>query len=195
VETTPDMVVNLDGTLSTDIDDGIENYRWNQLEGPPVTFDNPKAAQVKFSAPAAGSYGSNLLFALKVKDKSGLKKSAKCSVFVQPKKTDTSPFTIIPSLNLFQKGSFYQSKASVIVVDKTTEAVVKDVTVKGQWSLPGVVNSDPDDTVIGYTNGVGEAKLDSKRFVDKGTIKFTVIQITKDGKPYTVNIESSLIVE
>jgi hypothetical protein len=194
VEAAPETIVTLDGTLSTDIDDGIDNYRWHQLEGPPVTFDNPKAAQVKFSAPKAGPFGSNMLFALNVKDKGGLKKSAKCSVFVQPKNSEESPFTVTPSLSLFQKGPFYQSKASVTVVDKTTGAVVKDVLVKGHWFLPGV-NSVSGDTVIGYTVGNGEAKLDSERFKDKGTIKFTVIEVSKDGETYEVNIESALMMQ
>ena len=194
VEAASDTIVTLDGTLSTDIDDGIDNYRWHQLEGPPVIFDNPKAAQVKFSAPTAGPYGSNMLFVLKVKDKGGLKKSAKCAVFVQPKKIEDSPFTITPSISLFQKGPFYQSKASVIVEDKATGAVFKDVTVKGEWSLPGT-NLDSSDIVIGSTGGNGEVKLDSERFTDKGTIKFTIIEVSKDGEPYKVNIESTLTMQ
>jgi hypothetical protein len=191
VEATTDTIITLNGTLSTDIDDGIKDYRWCQLEGPPVTFDNPKAAQVNFNAPVAGEYGSNLLFALKVKDKGGLKKSAKCSVFVKPTNSHVSPFTITSVLNLFQKGTYYQSKASVFVVDKATGAVVKDVEVKGHWSLPGVF-SESDDTVIGYTSGAGEAKLDSERFTEKGTIKFTVTHVSKDGQQYEVNTESTL---
>ena len=191
VEATTDTIITLNGTLSTDIDDGIKDYRWCQLEGPPVTFDNPKAAKVNFNAPVAGEYGSNLLFALKVKDKGGLKKSAKCSVFVQPTNSHASPFTITSVLNLFQKGPYYQSKASVFVVDKATGAVVKDVEVKGHWSLPGVF-SESDATVIGYTSGAGEAKLDSERFTEKGTIKFTVTHVSKDGQQYEVNTESTL---
>ena len=54
----------------------------------------------------------------------------------------------------------------MFVVDNATGAVVKDVEVKGHWSLPGVF-SESDATVIGYTSGAGEAKLDSERFTDK----------------------------
>ena len=191
VEAVPETVITLDGTLSSDLDDGIDSYRWYQLEGLPVTFDNPKAALVKFTAPATGPYGSNMLFALKVKDKGGLKKSTKCSVFVKPTNSHVSPFTITSVLNLFQKGPYYQSKASVYVLDKATGAVVKDVEVKGHWSLPGVF-SESDDTVIGYTSGAGEAKLDSERFTEKGTIKFTVTHVSKDGQQYEVDTESTL---
>jgi len=79
-------------------------------------------------------------------------------------------------------------------VDNATGAVVKDVEVKGHWSLPGVF-SESDDTVIGYTSGAGEAKLDSERFTDKGTIKFTVTEVSKDGVPHEVNIESNLTMQ
>jgi hypothetical protein len=191
VEATTDTIVTLDGTLSTDIDDGIEDYRWCQLEGPPVTFDNPKAAQVKFNAPAAGQYGSNLLFALKVKDKGGLKKSAKSAVFVQKKDNEPLPFTVTPSLSLFEKGKSYQARASVDMIDELG-AVVKNAEVKGLWSLPG---SNTEYSVIGYTTGAGEAKWDSERFTDKGTIKFTVTQVSVDGKLYEVNIESTLTLQ
>ena len=87
-----------------------------------------------------------MLFALKVKDKGGLKKSAKCAVFVQPENSGSSKFTVLePTISLFQKGSFYQAKASVFVVDSTGGAV-KDVAVKGRWSLPGLDDYD----VSGY---------------------------------------------
>ena len=194
VETSPDTVVTLDGTLSTDIDDGIESYRWHQLEGPPVTFDDPKAAQLKFSAPSSGPYGSNMLFALKVKDKGGLKKSAKCAVFVQPESSGSSKLTVLePIIGLFQKGSFYQAKASVFVVDNTGGAV-KNVTVKGQWSLGGDQNVEIGKPVIGYTNGKGEAKLDSERFKQSGSLYFKVTEISIGEEPITVNTETNIYV-
>ena len=190
VETTQGMVVTLDGTLSTDIDDGIESYRWHQLEGPPVTFDDPKSAQLKFSAPSSGPYGSNMLFALKVKDKGGLKKSAKCAVFVQPESSGLSKLTVLePIISLFQKGSFYQAKASVFVVDSAGDAV-KDVAVKGQWSLPG----GDSYMVSGYTSGAGEAKLDSERFKELGPLSFKVTEISTGIEPIKVDIRSDIIV-
>jgi hypothetical protein len=192
VETSPDTIVTLDGTLSTDIDDGIESYRWHQLEGPPVTFEDPKAAQLKFTAPSSGPYGSNMLFALKVKDKGGLKKSAKCAVFVQPGSSESSPFIVIePTISLFQKGSLYQAKASVVVVDGAG-AAVKNVTVRGQWSLRGDQNVDIGEPAVGYTNGKGEAKLDSERFAVTGTLYFTVTEISTDGNTFLVDTGSNL---
>jgi hypothetical protein len=190
VETSPGAVVTLDGSLSRDIDDGIDSYRWHQLEGPPVTFDDPKAAQLKFSAPSSGPYGSNMLFALKVKDKGGLKKSAKCAVFVQPENNRKPQITVLePVISLFKKGSFYQAKASVFVVDGNGNAL-KDVAVKGRWLLPG----GDDYTVSGYTSGAGEAKLDSERFKEPGTLYFEVIEISTGGEPIKVDTGADITV-
>ena len=191
VEAAPGMDISLDGTLSYDIDGGIESYRWSQLEGPPVTFDNPKAAQVKFSAPTASPYGSNLLFELKVKDGGGLKKSAKCAVFVQETNNEIMPYTVTPTLSFFRKGKSYLARASVIVIDERGKAV-KNAKVKGQWSLPG---SNAEITVVGYTTGAGEVKWDSDRFVDAGYVSFFVIEISKDGISYVVNMETNLVVK
>jgi hypothetical protein len=190
-ETTPGMIVTLDGTLSTDIDDGIESYRWYQLEGPPVTFDNPDAAQVEFSAPGTGPYGTNLLFALKVKDTGGLKRSVECAVFVQAQSNKTLPFTVSsPTLHLFEKGKFQQVRASVVIIDDKG-AVVKGAEVKGKWSLPGF-NTESREIV--YTNGAGEAKWDSDRFSDAGTLYFTAYEISIDGILYKLNIGSSMYI-
>jgi hypothetical protein len=64
--------------------------------------------------------------------------------------------------------------------------------VKGQWSLP-----DGDVyTVSGYTSGAGEAKLDSERFKQSGTLLyFEVIEISIGGNPpIPVNRETSIYV-
>jgi hypothetical protein len=190
VETTPDTTITLDGTLSVDLDDGIEKYRWHQLEGPPVTFDNPESAETNFTAPDSESYGSNMLFELKVEDKSGLKNSAKCAVFVQTENDETLPFTVTPTINLFQKRSFSLAKVYVTVVDEKGKAV-KGAKVKGYWILPG---ANPGDEVIGTTNAKGEVKLDSGRFKDKGELSFTVTEISTDVGTYSVNIETNIIV-
>jgi hypothetical protein len=181
IEAPPLTVVTLDGTLSTDQDDGIDAYRWHQLEGAPVTFDDPKSSQVKFSAPASGPYGSNLLFALSVKDKSGLKKSAKSVVFVPSEITEAAQFRVLEpiTMTLFQKGPFYQAKVSVFVVDDAGIAV-KDVAVEGKWSLP--LPDGGEYAVTAYTSGAGEAKIDSERFKvkDPGEVSFTVTAL--DGR-------------
>jgi hypothetical protein len=94
-EAGPDQTVTegetvlLDGSASTDSDDGIVSYQWNQAEGPPTVIDDPAAVQPHFSAPEVAYDGEPLVFQLTVTDKSGLKSSDKCNVSV--KKASVAP--------------------------------------------------------------------------------------------------------
>jgi hypothetical protein len=55
--------------------------------------------------------------------------------------------------------------------------------VQGQWSLRRDQNIDIGEPVSGYTNGKGEAKLDSARFVETGTLYFKVTEKSNGGEP------------
>ena len=88
-EAGPDQTVTegetvlLDGSASTDSDDGIVSYQWTQAEGIPAVIDDPAAVQPHFSAPEVAYDGEPLIFQLTVTDKSGLKSSDKCNVSVK----------------------------------------------------------------------------------------------------------------
>jgi hypothetical protein len=69
-------VVTLDGSASTDPDDGIKSYRWTQVSGPPATFlTDAGASVVAFGAPDVGPTGASLTFRLTVTDTRGLQNS------------------------------------------------------------------------------------------------------------------------
>jgi hypothetical protein len=84
----PDQTVNegdtvtLDGSNSTDPDDGIGSYLWKQLVGNQVTLSDPSAALPTFTAPDVGMSGESLTFQLTVTDGGGLKSTATCIVNV-----------------------------------------------------------------------------------------------------------------
>jgi len=65
-------VVILDGSASTDPDDGIVAYLWTQAAGPAVTFSDPTAVSPMFVAPDVGLGGAVLEFELSVTDAGGL---------------------------------------------------------------------------------------------------------------------------
>jgi len=114
--------VTLDGSNSSDPDDGIEFYRWKQVTGPSVSLSNPEAVQPTFSAPDVGSDGDSFTFELTVTDYGSLQS------------TDTAIVNVIwlndpPTAN---------AGVDQTVLEKTT------VTLDGSNS------SDPDDGIASY---------------------------------------------
>ena len=65
-------LVTLDGSNSSDVDDGIASYMWEQTDGTPVTLSDPTSSQPSFTAPDVGSDGATLTFQLTVTDGEGL---------------------------------------------------------------------------------------------------------------------------
>jgi hypothetical protein len=74
--------VTLDGSGSTDPDDGIASYEWKQTAGPTATLSAATSAQTTFVAPNVGTTGTSLTFQLTVTDKGGLKSTSNCIVNV-----------------------------------------------------------------------------------------------------------------
>jgi hypothetical protein len=67
-----ETTVTLDGSNSSDPDDGIKSHRWRQVDGPSVSLSDPQAVQPTFTTPnIAGS--TSLKFELAVTDRGGLK--------------------------------------------------------------------------------------------------------------------------
>jgi hypothetical protein len=66
--------VTLDGSNSSDPDDGIESYLWKQIAGQSVSLSDPQAFQPTFTTPSvAGNKSTSLKFELTVTDFGGLR--------------------------------------------------------------------------------------------------------------------------
>jgi hypothetical protein len=117
-----EITVTLDGSNSSDPDDGIESYRWKQVAGPSVSLSDPEAVQPTFLAPNVGPDGVSFTFELTVTDVGGLKAS------------DTAIVNVI-WLN-----------------DPPTASAGADQTVLEQSTvtLDGSESSDPDDGIEAY---------------------------------------------
>jgi hypothetical protein len=117
-----ETTVTLDGSNSSDPDDGIESYLWKQILGPSVSLSDPEAVQPTFLAPNVEPDGVSFTFELTVTDYGGLKAS------------DTTIVNVI-WLN-----------------DPPTANAGADQTVleKSTVTLDGSNSSDPDDGIKSY---------------------------------------------
>lgn len=128
----PGTLNNLDGFYSSDPDDGIASYAWEQTQGPAVTLSDPAAMDPVFVAPSAPG---TLAFRLVVTDKSGLQDSDDCVVVVlssggaTPPPPPPTPTNQPPSAN-----------------------AGRDVSVRSGTTvrLSGSGSTDPDDGIASY---------------------------------------------
>lgn len=75
-----DAPATLDGSGSTDPDNDIVSYQWEQTDGPTVALTNADTATAQFTASVTA--GSTLTFELTVTDAAGLQSSDSCIVTV-----------------------------------------------------------------------------------------------------------------
>ncbi len=87
--------VILDGSESTDPDDGIAFYLWTQSDGPSISLSDETSVQSTFTAPDVGPDGEALTFELTVTDNGGLQATDTCIVNVtwenDPPTADAGP--------------------------------------------------------------------------------------------------------
>jgi hypothetical protein len=130
-------LVMLDGSGSTDPDDGIASYQWKQLGGTPVVLSDLKDAQPTFVAPEGGTSGESLVFQLTVTDVGGLKSKKSCIVNVTwvnapPSAKAGGDQTVVPG--------------SVVALDGSHSTDQDDGIASFQWTQtlgPPVKLSDP----------------------------------------------------
>ena len=114
METTEGTLVTLDGSASTDSDDGIASYLWSQVEGDPVSLSDPTSAVATFIAPKADLNGKNIKLKLTVKDHGGLQGSADSSIYVRQNELSNTP----PVADF----SYSSRKTRVTFIDQSTDS-------------------------------------------------------------------------
>lgn len=177
-------MVTLDGSGSTDPDDGIDTYKWTQKTGTPVILNDPWTAKTTFSAPEVEADGELLAFELTVADKGGLKSTDNCNVKVNQNTYSTSLIDFWVSfltIEFERKGVNYRAKAYVTILDEYL-SFVKGATVTVNWAFNGRQLNGASNV----TNKKGVAKLISSPEKAKSGDIFTVTVtgITKDGYIY-----------
>lgn len=186
METEEGILVTMDGSASSDPDDGIASYQWTQEEGDPVSFSDPTSAVTRFTAPETDPLGKNLKVKLTVKDHGGLQGTAESYIYVMENQLPSLYISDI-TMQLGVKGPNCQAQACVTVIDESG-TIVKDAAVTGNWTLNGKFLN----TVTAATRGVGSAVLNSDRVsaAPGDTFKITITGVVKDG--YTYNSAGSI---
>lgn len=91
--------VALDGSGSTDADDGIEFYFWTQTGGTPVTLSDVTAVQPTFVTPPVDPNGTHLGFLLVVIDRGGLARTDNVRIEVEDNGIDVFSDDVLPTLS------------------------------------------------------------------------------------------------
>jgi hypothetical protein len=118
-------IVNLDGSNSSDPDDVIASYVWEQIAGPGITLSDPTSVQPTFTSPNVGKNGKSLSFQLTVTDSMGLQS------------TDVS-IVNVTWMNSPPKANGGNDKN-------------KKVKEGGKVTLDASNSSDPDDGIVSYS--------------------------------------------
>lgn len=185
--------LTLDGSASSDSDDGIASYLWEQLVGLPEVagIESWNAATTTFHAPLLGYQQSGIVpFKLTVTDLSGAKSSADCSIFIHD---ITRPLINVP-VDLVAEAT---SAAGVNVGAAEGYAVSAFDTVDGNlpvvnYSTYFVCEPPPGSLfVLDATTPVLCSALDSAG--NEATAGFSISVV--DTTPPTVNVPVSFAVE
>jgi hypothetical protein len=123
LETTEETLVTLDGSTSTDSDDGIASYLWTQIEGDPVSLSNPTSAVTTFTAPKTESFDKNIELKLTVTDHGGLKGTTDSSVYVMQNEPPILNSVIITGSSQVNESSGAQYILTAIYSDGSSTEV------------------------------------------------------------------------
>ena len=172
--------VTLDGSKSSDADDGIVLHLWKQVSGIPVTLSDTTAIQSSFTAPKGITKKESLEFNLTVEDGGGLQSSDSCVVSVTPVIQQQLPVLNVLSITitLDKKGRNFKAIADVTITSDSGY-MIEGASVIGDWA----VNGNYLNTSSGSTNIEGNTTLVSNPIkVESGDIfSISISDVVKDG--------------
>jgi len=173
----------LDGSKSSDADDGIVLHLWKQVSGIPVTLSDTTAIQSSFTAPKGITKKESLEFNLTVEDGGGLQSSDSCVVSVTPIIQQQLPELTVSSISieLDKKGRNYKAVADVTITSDSG-SIIEGASVIGNWEI----NGKDLNTSYGSTNIEGKATLVSNPIkVKSGDVfSISISDVVKDGFLY-----------
>ena len=112
IEANPGTTITLDGSNSTDADDGIASYLWTQVDGASVTLFDINSELATFTAPETDQYGSNLTFKLTVTDFGGLQGTADSFIYVRQNELPNNPPSAVFNVVISKKVASFTDNSS-----------------------------------------------------------------------------------
>jgi len=112
IEANPGTTITLDGSNSTDADDGIASYLWTQVDGTSVNLFDHNSELATFTAPETDQYGSNLTFKLTVTDFGGLQGTADSFIYVRQKELPNNPPSAVFNAVISKKVASFTDNSS-----------------------------------------------------------------------------------
>lgn len=148
--------VVLNGTKSSDPDDGIVSYQWVQISGPPVTLSSPTEVAPSFTAPIVDQDGVILSFTLTVTDKGGLQNADTCAVKIN---RSIQADTTVPEIFIEQpvgNGVYETSETTLSISGTALDSVgVTQVTWSNSNGDGGIANGKENWSVTGINLAKG----------------------------------------
>ncbi len=144
METTGGTLVTLDGSASTDSDDGIASYLWTQVDGDPVSLSDPTSAVTTFTAPKTELLGKNIKLKLTVKDHGGLQGTIDSSIYVMQNELPNTP----PAVDF----SYTARRNKVVFTDRSTDS--DGTIVSWYWDF-GDGNTSTEQNPSNWYSGSG----------------------------------------
>ncbi|MGD2029767.1 MAG: PKD domain-containing protein [Desulfobacterales bacterium] len=185
-ETTEGTLVTLDGSASTDPDDGIGSYLWSQVEGDPVSLTDSTSSITSFTTPKSDSFGKNLKFKLTVKDFGGLKGTADSAVYVSQSTSTNSPPNV--TITSPTEGACFDSSAGIIFVGSASDPEDGDLADSLVWTSDrdGQIGTGGSFRAVlsNGTHTITASVSDSGSLTGSGSITITAVS-GKDGVELT----------
>ena len=163
-------MVTLDGSISSDLEDGISSYLWKQTGGISVTLSSSTASQPTFTAPNVGAGGDILTFQLTVTDNGGLKSTDSCFVEVAPIEPDPTPDTTAPVISSVQVTAITDTTAVIEwTTDEPGDSLLEYGTQSASWGSYETVRNDKA-LVINHRVILTDLLPDNAYFFQAGSI-------------------------